>query len=155
MSTQSKRENRRSIAVRAALSGLLASSLSSKELKDFAEQDIDFEFVSALRHALISLELSVEIEPIGPYEVAFPGQLVEIILDEVKRRRLTKSQVHKYMKEIDPDLASMIIHPEHTLRQSVDFFVTHTTSETGNELLGYILGGVPQDPFLTGIAKRK
>lgn len=156
MSIQSKRANRRSIALRAALGGLISSSLSTRELQAFAEQDLDYEFIFELRHALMTLQLSSEVESTETFpEIAFTGQLVETILDEAKRRRLTKNQVHKYMHEIDPDLASMVIHPEHTLRESLDSFVSHSHTETGNLLLSRVLGIIPQDPFLTGISKRK
>lgn len=155
MSTQTKRPSRKSIALRAVVSGLLASPLSDIELKKFA-QDLDLEFLSTLREMLFSLQL-----PSGDFSEDVPptldadNSLVKMIADRAKSRRLSKSQIYEIMLDINNSLAKSVIRPVDTMRETISRFVENSGPETANRLLSRVLGEVEQDPYLAGISQRK
>lgn len=86
---------------------------------------------------------------------SFEDNLVELILERVKVRRIPKSQVYNTMVDIDPKIAKSAIQPADSLRESITRFVNRASVETANQLLSRILGGVEQDPYLAGITKRR
>lgn len=141
-------------ALRAAVGGLLTSSLTDVELKRFAEE-LDFEFLADLRDMLMSLPLRS-----GPYqaELYHPEAATDtasLIYEKAKSKRISKDRVIVYMREIDQPAAKSASSSESTLRGLIESFVARVGPDAADRLMNRMFGRPEQDPYLAGISEAR
>lgn len=141
-------------ALRAVVGGLLMSSLSDVEIKKLAGE-LDFQFIDELRDMLMSLPLRSEVYQADLYDQPVESDLVGLIQDRAKSKRLSKDRVVGYMRDIEPAVVDVISKNNVSLRALIEQFVLRVGPDGGSRLLGRVSGGIEQDPYLQGISERR
>ncbi len=145
-------------ALRAAYGGLLLSPLSELELKTLANE-LDFTFIEELRRLLLQFPSHehAELYEEDGFEKGYrtENELIKLIYDRCKSRRLSKDKVLTFMREIDFEIARKLTRQPLTLGDYVREFVLAAGPAGSNRLLQKVAGSPEQDPYLIGITSRK
>lgn len=144
----------RNRALRAALGGMVMSSLSEAELRKVAKE-LDFEFIADLKEMLLALPFRFDSYQADLYEHGGESDLSVLLYEKCKAKRLSKERMLAYMKQVDQASALAASSSASNLRELVEGFVARAGPDGGSRLLGRLSGQLEQDPYLAGISERR